>query len=117
MNKGNKLHKIGRNREQRKALLRTLANDLILRERITTTEAKAKALQPFVERMVTHSKKGSVASRRYVLRFLTKNATHKLFDTLADTYQTRVGGYTRIIKAPIRSSDVSKMAIIELVKE
>lgn len=116
MNKGNKLHKIGRNREQRKALLRSLANDLIIRGSLTTTEAKAKALQPFVERMVTHSKKGSVASRRYVLRFLTKGATHKLFEDIAPTYNKRVGGYTRIIKAPVRMSDVSKMAIIELVK-
>jgi large subunit ribosomal protein L17 len=116
MNKGNKLHKIGRNREQRKALLRSLANDLIIRGSITTTEAKAKALQPFVERMVTHSKKGSIASRRYVLRFLTKSATHKLFEELAPIYTERVGGYTRIIKAPIRVSDVSKMAVIELVK-
>ena len=113
MNKGNKLKKIGRNREQRKALLRSLSNDLITRGAITTTEAKAKALQPFVERMV---KKGSVASRRYVLRFLTKEASHKLFDEIAPHYADRVGGYTRIIKAPIRVSDVSKMAIIELVK-
>ncbi|MEX0597772.1 MAG: 50S ribosomal protein L17 [Candidatus Paceibacterota bacterium] len=116
MNKGNKLHKIGRNREQRKALLRSLSNDLITRGAITTTEAKAKALQPFVERMVTHAKKGSLSSRRYVLRFLTQGATHKLFDDLASSYTNRVGGYTRIIKAPIRKSDVSKMAIIELVK-
>lgn len=116
MNKGNKLHKLGRNRAQRKALLRSLANDLIVRGAIKTTEAKAKALQPFVERMVTHSKKGSLASRRYVLRFLTKKATNSLFESIAPTYSDRVGGYTRIIKAPTRSSDVSSMAIIELVK-
>jgi large subunit ribosomal protein L17 len=116
MNKGNKLHKIGRNREQRKALLRSLSNDLITRGSITTTEAKAKALKPFVEKMVTHAKKGSLASRRYVLRFLTQGSTHKLFDEIAPNYTDRVGGYTRIIKAPIRTSDVSKMAIIELVK-
>jgi len=116
MNKGNKLHKIGRNREQRKALLRSLSNDLITRGAINTTEAKAKALKPFVERMVTHAKKGSLASRRYVLRFLTQGATHKLFDEIAPSYADRVGGYTRIIKAPVRTSDVSKMAIIELVK-
>jgi large subunit ribosomal protein L17 len=116
MNKGNKLHKIGRNREQRKALLRSLSNDLITRGSITTTEAKAKALKPFVERMVTHAKTGSLSSRRYVLRFLTQGATHKLFDEIAPNYTNRVGGYTRIIKAPIRQSDVSKMAIIELVK-
>lgn len=116
MNKGNKLYKIGRNREQRKALLRSLSNDLITRGSITTTEAKAKALKPFVERMVTHAKKGSLASRRYVLRFLTQGATHKLFDEIAPSYADRVGGYTRIIKAPVRTSDVSKMAIIELVK-
>jgi large subunit ribosomal protein L17 len=116
MNKGNKLHKIGRNREQRKALLRSLSNDLITRGSITTTEAKAKALKSFVERMVTHAKKGSLSSRRYVLRFLTQGATHKLFDEIAPNYVDRVGGYTRIIKAPVRTSDVSKMAIIELVK-
>jgi large subunit ribosomal protein L17 len=107
MNKGNKLHKIGRNREQRKALLRSLSNDLITLGAITTTEAKAKALQPFV---------GSLSSRRYVLRFLTQGATHKLFDEIAPNYTDRIGGYTRIIKAPIRKSDISRMAIIELVK-
>jgi large subunit ribosomal protein L17 len=116
MNKGNKLHKIGRNREQRKALLRSLSNDLITLGAITTTEAKAKALKPFVERMVTHAKKGSLSSRRYVLRFLTQGATHKLFDEIAPNYTDRIGGYTRIIKAPIRKSDISRMAIIELVK-
>ncbi|NBP55655.1 50S ribosomal protein L17 [bacterium] len=116
MNKGNKLYKIGRNREQRKALLRSLSNDLITRGSITTTEAKAKALKPFIERMVNHAKKGSLASRRYGLRFLTQGATNKLFDEIAPSYADRVGGYTRIIKAPVRTSDISKMAIIELVK-
>jgi len=116
MNKGNKLHKIGRNREQRRALLRSLSNDLVLHERIMTTEAKAKALKPFVERLITHSKKGSVASRRQVLKFLSPKATTKLFHEVAPLYQERNGGYTRIIKAPTRRSDVSKMAIIELVK-
>lgn len=87
-----------------------------MHESITTTEGRAKALRPFVERMVTHAKKGTVASRRHVLRFLTKDATNKLFHDVAPLYESRQGGYTRIIKAPTRKSDVTKMAIIELVK-
>jgi large subunit ribosomal protein L17 len=115
MNKGHKFKKLGRNRSQRRALLKSLTNDLILHERITTTEAKAKAVKPFAERMITHAKKGTVASRRHVNGFLSDKATKKLFDEVAGKYQDRQGGYTRIIKAPIRKSDVSKMAIIELV--
>lgn len=116
MNKGNKLHKVGRNRAQRRALLRSLSNDLVMHEAITTTESKAKALKPYVERLVTHAKKGTVAARREVLKTLTPTATNKLFHDIAPLYESRTGGYTRIIKAPIRRSDVSKMAIIELVK-
>ncbi len=116
MNKGNKLKKLGRNREQRKSLLRSLSNDLVLHESITTTEVKAKALRPFVERMITYAKKGDLSSRRLLMRYLTKDSTNKLIHTIAPMYVERNGGYTRIIKAPIRKSDVSKMAIIELVK-
>lgn len=115
MNKGHKFKKLGRNRSQRRALLKSLANDLIIHGRITTTEAKAKAVQPFAERMITHAKKGTVASRRHVNAYLSDAATKKLFDELASNYKDRQGGYTRIVKAPIRKSDVSKMAIIELV--
>jgi large subunit ribosomal protein L17 len=115
MNKGHKFKKLGRTRSQRRALLKSLSNDLILHGRIMTTEAKAKALQPFAERMITHAKKGSLASRRHVKEFLSDVATKKLFDEIASSYSTRQGGYTRIIKAPVRKSDVSKMAIIELV--
>jgi large subunit ribosomal protein L17 len=116
MNKGNKVHKLGRNPDQRKALLASLAHDLVLNGEIRTTEAKAKALRPFVERLITHGKKGTVASRRHIMRFVSKRATHKLCDELGPYYQERHGGYTRIIKMPYRESDVSKMAIIELVK-
>ena len=116
MNKGNKLSKIGKGKAQRKALLRSLSNDLIMHERILTTEAKAKALRPFVERMITHGTKETVASRRHVQRFLSKPATNKLMHEVAPMYKGRNGGYTRIIKAPKRESDLAKMAIIELVK-
>lgn len=115
MNKGSKVYKLGRNKAQREALLSSLAHDLVTQGHIQTTETKAKALRPFVERLITHGKKGTLASRRHVMQQVSKRATNVICDELATQYQDRHGGYTRIIKAPARESDVSKMAIIELV--
>lgn len=111
-----KNRKFGRTRNQRAALLRSLAVSLIGRGKIKTTEAKAKELRPFVERLVTKSREGTLASRRLVsARLGNSKETKKLFDDIAPKYKSRSGGYTRIIKLPARKSDGSKMAVIEFV--
>ena len=112
-----KNRKLGRVRRQREALLRSLARSLILHDRIQTTEAKAKELRPFIEKLVTKSRTDSVAARRLVSARLgnEKDATITLFVTLGPRYKDRSGGYTRITKLPLRSSDASSMAQIEFV--
>jgi large subunit ribosomal protein L17 len=115
MRKRKKGRKLKRVKDQRKALLRNLAESLILNGRIKTTLAKAKELSPFVEKIITKAKKQDLARRREVARFLSKKATKKLFDEIGPKYQERPGGYTRILKLPPRKSNGAKMAIIELV--
>ena len=110
--KGRKLH---RPRDQRKALLKSLAREIILKEKIKTTEAKAKEVRPFLEKMITRAKKGDLASIRYLARFFQKNIVRKLIRELGPRYKDRPGGYTRIIKLGPRKSDGTKMAVIELV--
>ena len=93
--------KVGRTRRGRTALLRGLAADLIVKGKIKTTEAKAKELRPFAERLVTMGKKNSVASRRLAASSLGEprdEVIKALFDELAPKYQDREGGYTRVIK-------------------
>jgi len=101
----------------RKALLRNLANSLILKGKIKTTEAKAKALRPIIEKYITKSKKNSLAVRRQLLAQLdNKQAVDRLLKEWGPRYQTRPGGYTRIVKlATRRWGDGAKMAIIEFV--
>lgn len=113
----NKNRKLGRVKKQRTALLRSLARSLILRNKIKTTEAKAKELRPFVEKLISKSKIDTVASRRLVVsRLASKIAAARLFDTLASKYGKRAGGYTRITKLGARGSDSAKEAIIEFVE-
>jgi large subunit ribosomal protein L17 len=112
LQKGRKLH---REAGQRKALLKTLATSLILRGKITTTEAKAKEVAPFIEKKITRAKAGTVATKRYMAQFFSARIVKKLVDELAPKYKERNGGYTRVIKLGRRKSDSSKMAIIELV--
>lgn len=108
--------KLGLKSGPRRALLRSLAEALIMRGRIKTTEAKAKELRPFIERLVTKAKPGTLAARRLVISGLgTALRAKKLVDTIAPKYATRPGGYTRVIKLPPRKSDGAKMAIIEFV--
>ncbi len=136
--------RLGRRSSQRKALLRDLVTDLIINDRITTTEAKAKEVQRLVESMVTLGKKGDLHARRQaaaVVRFenvqpvqtevedtkkkskknadevvKTQNALQKLFDVIAPKFATRNGGYTRIYKLGPRRGDAAPMAIIEFVE-
>ena len=116
MKHGSKNRKLGRKSGQRKALLKTLAANLILTEKIKTTEAKAKELRPFVEKLITKSKSNSLASVRYLSRYLPEKARKKIVDKIGPRYKERPGGYTRIVKLSPRKTDNAKMAIIELVK-
>ncbi|MEK7091730.1 MAG: 50S ribosomal protein L17 [Patescibacteria group bacterium] len=108
--------KLGRETGQRKALMRTLAGSLFSREKIRTTEAKAKALRPFAEKVITKAKVDTVANRRLVIEVLGgPKSLDKLFKEIGPRYLKRAGGYLRITKLAPRGGDASKMAIIELV--
>lgn len=117
MRHGDKNRKFGRVKNQRTALLRSLARSLVLKEGITTTVAKAKSLRPFVERLITTSKGASLASRRMVASRLggAPDAVKKLHDTLAPRYEKRAGGYTRITRLGRVGKRISDMARIELI--
>ena len=114
-------HKMGGRKLQRKsghrtALLRNMAAALIKHEQITTTTAKAKELRPYVEKLVTLAKKGGLSNRRLAhARLMDDAQLVKLFDVIGPRYADRSGGYTRVIKAGIRSSDAAAIAIIEFV--
>jgi large subunit ribosomal protein L17 len=116
MRKRHKGRKLSRKRDQRKALLKSLTRELFLKERIETTEAKAKELRSFAERFIERAKEKNLSNIRYVSRFFSKDVTKKLFDEIGPRYKERKGGYTRILKLGQRKSDGAKMAIIELVK-
>ena len=108
--------KLGRTAEHRKALLANQICSLIEHQRIKTTLAKAKAVRPLAERMVTLGKNGSIHARRTALATLRqKNAVKKLFDDIAPKSAERNGGYTRIVKLGYRKSDSARMAFIEWV--
>lgn len=108
---------LGREKAHREALLRNLAQSLILHGAITTTQAKAKALRCVVEPLVTKAKDGSVHARRNIMKVLyTQEAVNKLIHEIAPTFKDRNGGYTRIIKLGSRRNDGADMAKIEFVK-
>jgi large subunit ribosomal protein L17 len=110
------VRKFGREKTQRHALMRSLARNLIRDSRIRTTTPKAKELRPFIEKLVTRAKTGTVASRRLVnSRLMGATETKKLFDEIAPKYKERDGGYTRIIKLSARDLDGSPMSFIEFV--
>lgn len=112
----NKKRKLGRKKGPRKALLKSLVHNLINNKKIKTTEAKAKEMRPFVEKLITHAKENSIAKRRLVFQKLANNNdVKKMFEEIAPKYKERKGGYTRIIKIMPRKSDAAKMAIIEFV--
>ena len=108
--------KLNRTTSHRKALLMNLSNALIKHEQITTTLPKAKALRPFVEKIITLGKNGDLTSRRKAISILqdSKNIK-KIFDIIAERYKQRSGGYTRIVKIGNRFGDNAPTAIIELV--
>ena len=108
--------KLGRPRDQRVALLRILASELIIHEKIVTTQAKAKEAQSLAEKMITYGKKGTLHHRRLALAELpNKGIVKKVFDDLAPRYSNRPGGYTRITKLGTRKGDAAPLAQLELV--
>ena len=110
------INHLGRQAGHRKALLANMASSLILRKRITTTVAKAKALKSYVEPLITKSKDDSTHSRRVVFSYLKdKNAVAELFRTVAPKIADRPGGYTRVLHLGFRQGDAAEMALIELV--
>lgn len=109
--------KFGRNPAQRQALLRQLAISMILHERITTTEAKAKSLRPVVEKLVTIAREDTSANRHLIMRKIDHPlAMAKLFEVIAPRYEGFNGGYTRISKLEPRRGDGAPMALIEFVE-
>ena len=109
--------KLSRTASHRRALLRNLVTALFQYERIETSVAKAKEARRLAERLITFAKRGNVASRRHVNRFVTRpQVTRKLFDTIAPWYEERPGGYTRILRLGRRLGDAGETAYLELVK-
>lgn len=110
-------HKLSRSSAHRKALLMNLSKEIIEHERIETTSAKARAVKPEVERLITLAKRSDLHARRQALARLSQDkfAVHKLFEDLAPRYADRPGGYTRILKLGPRRSDATEMVFIELV--
>jgi len=112
----NAVHKLGRNTSHRRALLRNLVTSILLEDRVVTTVAKAKAVRPHVEKLITLGKRGDLHARRQAHSFLqTDAAVARLFETVAPRYSERNGGYLRIARAGFRQGDGGERAIIELV--
>jgi large subunit ribosomal protein L17 len=110
-------HKLSRDSAHRRSLMRNLSRELIQHERIKTSQAKAKAVRPRVEKLITLAKRGDLHARRLALSELgqDKFTVHKLFEEVAPRYAERPGGYTRIVKLGPRRSDSTEMVFIELV--
>ncbi|OGL95186.1 50S ribosomal protein L17 [Candidatus Uhrbacteria bacterium RIFOXYB12_FULL_58_10] len=108
--------KLGREKAPREALLRNLAASIILYEKVKTTEAKAKAVRPFVERAISTGKTPTLVSRRNLMKvFYTEHPVKKILEVLGPRYAERKGGYTRIVKLGHRLNDAADMVQIELV--
>ena len=108
--------KLGRDSSHRKALYANLAASLIEHGRIKTTEAKAKAVKPIAEQMITLGRRGDIHARRQALAYLrTQEVVHKLFADVAPRFADRPGGYTRIVKLGPRNGDSAEMVYLELV--
>ena len=108
--------RLGANPAHQRLLLSGLASSLIREGKIKTTEARAKAVRPVVEKLITKAKKGDLASRRLVLKTIPdREIVHKLFAEVGPQYAARNGGYTRIVKLGFRKGDAAPMALIELI--
>lgn len=114
LKRGKKFH---RKTDQRRALLKNLATNLILHEKIQTTDSKAKETKKLTERLINYAKKQNVTSYRIIRRYLPEKAAQKLFYEIAPQYAKRNGGYTRIVKTSlIKKRDATELVILELVK-
>jgi large subunit ribosomal protein L17 len=112
----NKVKTLDRTKEARELMLRNLASSIIIYEKVKTSEAKAKAVKPMLEKIITTAKKGDLASRRNLLKVLLQpKAVKKAMEVLGDRYKERPGGYCRIIKIGPRQGDGAKIVQIELV--
>jgi large subunit ribosomal protein L17 len=110
-------YKLNRTTSHRKALLRNLATSLFEHERVVTTEAKAKALRPLADKMITLAKRGDLHARRQVLSVLTKKSVvHKLFAEIGGRYMEVGGGYISLVKGGVRKGDAAPLTIVQLVK-
>ena len=108
--------KLGRTSSHRRAMLRNMVTSLLDHEEIRTTDAKAKEVRRVAERMITLGKRGSLHARRLALRTLrSKEVAAKVFDTLADRYRERAGGYTRVLKIGRRVGDAAPISIVQLI--
>ena len=109
-------HRLGSDAAHQKAMMGNLVASLIAAEALVTTEAKAKALRPVMEKVITKARKGGVHRHRQVVAFIRdKDMAHKLFEEIGPRYEERPGGYTRILKLGPRHGDNAPMARIELV--
>ncbi len=110
-------NKLSRDSAHRRALLRNLCREVIEHERIQTSQAKAKAVKPKLEKLITLAKRGDLHARRQALSELSQDKflVHKLFEEIAPRYADRPGGYTRIVKLGPRRSDSTEMVFLELV--
>ena len=110
--------KLGRTNKHRRSMLANLTKNVIMNEKIETTETRAKEVRKFVDKMITYGKDGSLVSRRKALAFLHNDnvAVKKIFEELAPRYANRNGGYTRILKLTERRGDDALMVILELVE-
>jgi len=97
-------------------MLLSVTQSLLQKEKIQTTEAKAKEVRPLVEKLITKGKKDTLAARRDLLRYLSPSMVNKILKDISPRYQERKGGYTRIVKVAPRKSDGARMAILEFVK-
>jgi len=111
-----KNRKFGRTADYRKRFLWNLAVNLIIKERIRTTEARAKEIRPLIEKVVSTAKNETLANRRLLLKNLTVKTVNKLFKELAPRFKERKGGYLRILKFGTRKNDGARMAIIEFIR-
>ena len=110
--------KLGRDSKHRRSMLANLTKDVIMNEKITTTETRAKEARKFVDKMISYGKDGSLVARRKALAFVQNDeaCVKKVFDDLSKRYATRNGGYTRILKLTERRGDDALMVILELVE-
>jgi large subunit ribosomal protein L17 len=116
MRHGNGYRKLNRTHEHRKAMFANMASSLIEHEQIKTTLPKAKELRRIVDKLITLGKRGDLHARRLAAAEIRQEAAvKKLFDTLGGRYQSRSGGYTRVLRAGFRYGDMAPMAIVELV--